>query len=149
MEASEIKLTPNLTDTMEPGARQTEPIHVLFVEDEFLISEWVAQALSEQGFAVRTVTNAADALEHLASVPVDVLFTDINLPGGMDGAALARRAREMWPHLPVVYASARATLLKQDARVPGSIFVPKPYEPALVGRLLAAASRAATAGLPA
>jgi CheY-like chemotaxis protein len=149
VEASEIKLSPKPTDAMEPSARQTEPIHVLFVEDEFLISEWVAQALSEQGFAVQTVTNAADALEHLASVPVDVLFTDINLPGGMDGAALARRAREMWPHLPVVYASARATLLKQDARVPGSIVVPKPYEPALVGRLLAAASRAATAGLPA
>ena len=134
---------------MEPNVRETEPIHVLFVEDEILISEWVAQSLSEQGFSVQTVTNAADALEHLAAVPVDVLFTDINLPGDMDGAALARRAREMRPHLPVVYASARATLLKQDARVPGSIIVPKPYEPALVGRLLTAATKAATAGLPA
>jgi CheY-like chemotaxis protein len=134
---------------MEPNVRETEPIHVLFVEDEILISEWVAQSLSEQGFSVQTVTNAADALEHLAAVPVDVLFTDINLSGDMDGAALARRAREMRPHLPVVYASARATLLKQDARVPGSIIVPKPYEPALVGRLLTAATKAATAGLPA
>ena len=134
---------------MEPNVRESEPIHVLFVEDEFLISEWVAQSLSEQGFDVQTVTNAADALRHLASVPVDVLFTDINLPGGMDGAALAWRAREMRPHLPVVYASARATMLKQDARVPGSIVVPKPYEPALVGRLLAAAMKAAASGLPA
>ena len=134
---------------MEPSARAGEPIHVLFVEDEFLISEWVSQSLSEQGFDVWTVTNAADALAHLAALPVDVLFTDINLPGGMDGAALARRAREMQPQLPVVYASARATLLKQDARVPGSIVVPKPYEPALVGRLLAAATKAATAAVPA
>ena len=134
---------------MEPSVKVTEPIHVLVVEDEFLISEWVAQSLSEQGFDVQTVTNAADALEHLASVPVDVLFTDINLPGSMDGAALARRAREMWPQLPVIYASARATMLKQDARVPGSIVVPKPYEPALVGKLLAAALRATTAGVPA
>jgi CheY-like chemotaxis protein len=134
---------------MEPNARQAEPIHVLFVEDELLISEWVAQSLSEQGFAVQTVTNAADALRHLAQVQVDVLFTDINLPGGMDGAALARRAREIRPDLPVVYASARATLLRLDARVPGSIVVPKPYEPALIGRLLAAATRAASAGLPA
>jgi len=133
---------------MEPCAGTSEPIHVLFVEDELLISEWVAQALSEQGFDVQTVTNAADALAHLATLPVDVLFTDINLPGGMDGAALAWRAREMQPQLPVVYASARATLLKQDARVPGSIVVPKPYEPALVGRLLAAASRAAVAAVP-
>ncbi|HXW41043.1 MAG TPA: response regulator [Xanthobacteraceae bacterium] len=134
---------------MEPDVTPTAPIHVLFVEDEFLIAEWVAQSLAAQGFDVETVTNAADALEHLAAMPVDVLFTDINLPGGMDGAALAWRAREMWPQLPVVYASARATLLKQDARVPGSIVVPKPYEPALVGRLLAAATKAATAAIPA
>jgi len=134
---------------MEASARDSKPIHVLFVEDEFLISEWVSQSLSEQGFDVQTVTNAADALRHLALLPVDVLFTDINLPGGMDGAALARRAREMWPQLPVIYASARATLLKQDARVPGSIVVPKPYEPALVGRLLTAATKAATAAVPA
>ena len=133
---------------MEPLTNASAPIHVLFVEDEFLISEWVSQSLSEQGFDVQTVTNAADALAHLAALPVDVLFTDINLPGGMDGAALARRAREMRPQLPVVYASARATLLKQDARVPGSIVVPKPYEPALVGRLLVAATKAASAALP-
>jgi CheY-like chemotaxis protein len=133
---------------MEQHVRETEPIHVLFVEDEFLISEWVAQSLSEQGFDVQTVSNAADALVCLASAPVDVLFTDINLPGDMDGAALAWRVREIRPHLPVVYASARATLLDQDARVPGSVVVPKPYEPAFVGRLLAAATRAATAALP-
>jgi CheY-like chemotaxis protein len=133
---------------MEPSARVSESIHVLFVEDEFLISEWVSQSLSEQGFDVQTVTNAADALAHLVALPVDVLFTDINLPGGMDGAALARRAREMQPRLPVVYASARAMLLKQHARVPGSIVVPKPYEPVLVGRLLATAIKAATAAVP-
>ena len=126
----------------------TPPIHVLVVEDEFLIGEWVSQSLSEQGFVVRTVSNAADALDCLASAPIDVLFTDVNLPGAMDGAALARRAREMRPHLPVVYASAWATLLKQDVRVPGSVIVPKPYEPALVGRLLAAKLRATEAGLP-
>jgi CheY-like chemotaxis protein len=135
---------------MEPNFEATagEPIHVLVVEDEFLISEWVSQSLSEQGFAVETVSNAADALQLLASAPVDVLFTDINLPGGMDGAALARRAREMRPRLPVVYASARATLLKQESRVPGSVIVPKPYEPTLVGKLLAATLRASEASVP-
>ncbi len=134
---------------MEPSVKESEPIHVLFVEDELLISDWVAEVLSEQGLDVQTTTNAANALEHLASVPVDVLFTDINLPGGMDGAALARRAREMRPDLPVIYASARASLLKQDARVPGSIVVPKPYEPALVAKLLIAAAKAASATVPA
>lgn len=134
---------------MEPIVREREPIHVLVVEDEFLISEWVAQALSEQGFAVQTATNAAEALRRLTSDPVDVLFTDINLPGGMDGAALARRARELQPNLPVIYASTRPNILTPEVRVPGAIFVPKPYEPALVGRLLAAVLQCAPAAMPA
>jgi CheY-like chemotaxis protein len=134
---------------MELTAKETEAIHVLVVEDEILVSDWVVQSLSDQGFAVQAVTNAADALQHLASDPVDVLFTDINLPGDMDGAALARRARELRPHLPVFYASARATMLAPDARVPGAIIVPKPYEPALVGRLMTAVMRTAGTGAPA
>lgn len=116
---------------------QAEPIRVLLVEDEFLISEWVAESLSEQGFAVHAASNALEALRYLATEPVDVLFTDINLPGGIDGATLARRARALLPDLPVVYTSARANLLDPTLRVPGSIFVPKPYVPALVGRILA------------
>jgi DNA-binding NtrC family response regulator len=128
--------------------RESEPIHVLIVEDEFLICEWVAQSLSEQGFAVQTASNAADAIHHLESDQVDVLFTDINLPGTMDGTALARRAREMMPHLPVIYASARVTL-GPEARVPGAIFVPKPYEPSLVGRLVTAALHHAVSAVPA
>ncbi len=134
---------------MEPSPRTSELIHVLVVEDEFLISEWVSQSLSEQGFAVQTAANAADALRHLASDQVDVLFTDINLPGGMDGAALALRARQMLPHLPVIYASARLNMLGPEARVPGAIVVPKPYDSALVGRLVTAAMQHAAAGMPA
>ena len=125
---------------MELNTTDDKLIHVLLVEDEYLISEWVAQSLSEQGFAVQTATNAADALGHLTFDQVDVLFTDINLPGDMDGAALARRARDMRPRLPVVYASARTQMLDPAERVPGSTFVPKPYEPLAVGRLLAAAA---------
>jgi CheY-like chemotaxis protein len=114
-----------------------DPIRILLVEDEFLIAEWVAEALSEQGFAVHAVGNARDALRHLAAAPVDVLFTDINLPAGMDGAALARQARELLPELPVVYASARVAALEPQERVPGALFVRKPYEPTAVGRVIA------------
>jgi CheY-like chemotaxis protein len=114
----------------------------LFVEDEFFIREWIAQSLAEQGFAVDSVTNAADALSHIRRAPIDVLLTDINLPGGMDGTALARCARELRPDLAVIYASAHAATLKQEARVPRSVVLPKPYEPAVLGRLVAAAVRA-------
>jgi CheY-like chemotaxis protein len=125
---------------MEEIVRHNDAIRVLIVEDEFLIAEWTAEALSDLGFVVETVGNARDALRHLASAPVDVLFTDINLAGGMDGTALARLAREMLPHLPVVYASARVA---PDARVPGAIFVRKPYEPEAVGKLIAGAVKSA------
>jgi CheY-like chemotaxis protein len=124
-----------------------DPIRILLVEDEFLIAEWVAEALAEQGFAVHAVGNARDALQHLAAAPVDVLFTDINLPAGMDGAALARHAREMRPELPVVYASARMTALEPQERVSGALFVRKPYEPCAVGRLIASLVDAAKATL--
>lgn len=141
MAAMGVRAGVNTTDA--------ERIRVLFVEDEFFIREWIAQSLSEQGFAVDSVTNAVDALLHITRAPIDVLLTDINLPGGMDGTALARRAREMQPDLAVIYASARAATLKQEARVPGSLLLPKPYEPAVLGRLLAAAVRATPLALPA
>jgi CheY-like chemotaxis protein len=89
---------------------QTQPIRLLLVEDEFLIREMVSEDLSEQGFSVCAVSNAGDALSHLASAAVDVLFTDVNLPGRMDGMALARRAREINPDLPVVYASGHVNV---------------------------------------
>jgi CheY-like chemotaxis protein len=134
---------------METIVNDVQPIRVLLVEDEFLISEWIAESLVEQGFSVRTVSNGADALRHLASAPVDVLFTDINLAGGMDGTTLARRARELLPDLRVVYASGRVNMLDSAIRVPGSIFVAKPYAPATVGRLLASTFKATAERLPA
>jgi len=133
---------------MEPLVSNTEPIRVLLVEDEYLISEWVAESLAEQGFAVCTATNGMDALKYLASVPVDILFTDINLAGSMDGTMLARRARELLPDLPVVYASGRVNILEPQVRVPGSTFVPKPYVPSLIGRVLANAVKSAAARVP-
>ncbi len=109
---------------------------VLLVEDEPMISDIAAEALQEQGFEVRTVSNAADALLQLMSgLRIDVLFTDVNLPGGMDGAALAARARELRPDLPVIYTSGRQSKIEHMAPVEGSLFVPKPYDPFNIGPL--------------
>jgi CheY-like chemotaxis protein len=121
---------------MELASQESEKVHILVVEDELLIAEWVAESLTEQGFDVRTAGNAGEALRQLACAPVDVLFTDINLPGGMDGTALARRAREMLPHLPVIYASAKVGTLAPEARVPGAVLLGKPYGPEALGRVI-------------
>jgi CheY-like chemotaxis protein len=125
---------------MQPLLSECPPLRVLLVEDEFLISEWVSESLEEQGFAVRAVSNAAEALRLLNSTAGDVLFTDVNLPGGVDGLALAHRAREMFPDLPVVYASGRVNVLDAELQVPGALFVAKPYAPEMLGRILADAA---------
>jgi CheY-like chemotaxis protein len=102
---------------------------ILVVEDEELVSAVISDALTEGGFDVHVSSTGDDALDYLkAGNLVDVLFTDIDLPGGVDGGYLARRAREMNPELPVVYASGKPLGLRHVAQVPGSIFLQKPYD---------------------
>lgn len=126
---------------MEPTRTRNDKIRILVVEDEFLIAEWVAEVLGEQGFDVQTATNGVDALCHLVSSTVDVLFTDINLPGTMDGTALARCARELLPQLPVIYASARVTALAPEVCVPGAVFLAKPYRAEALGQVITGACK--------
>jgi CheY-like chemotaxis protein len=103
---------------------------VLLVEDEFLLCDMLSEVLADYGFEVHAVANAKDAIQHLTcGSPCDILLTDINLPGSIDGAALARLARELRPRLPVVYASGSYSKIEELDAVPGSVFVPKPYNP--------------------
>jgi CheY-like chemotaxis protein len=113
-------------------------VSVLLVEDEGLISQLVADWLSQRGIAVHEAASAEEAMHYLDSgAPVDLLFTDVNLPGAMDGAQLARQVRQRRPELPVVYTSGRARSSVIGALVPRSIFVSKPYDPEDVCMLLA------------
>ena len=115
--------------SMTEATSQDRP-KVLFVEDEELVSELMAEVLDEQGFNVHAVENGDAALEYLQSgAEVDVLFTDINMPGTIDGAALAVEARNLRPDLPIVYASGRFNPSDLNPLVPRSLFLPKPYDP--------------------
>ena len=119
-------------------ARATHPVSVLLVEDEVLISALVADTLSEHGFAVHEVTTADEALRYIeAGGAVDVLFTDINLPGKIDGRELAAQVRARRPELPVVYASGRYDGGSIGQLVPRSVFMTKPYNPDDLCTLLA------------
>jgi CheY-like chemotaxis protein len=122
---------------MTDPTNQTSGAKVLLVEDEELISEMIGEALADSGFQVCVAADASEALEHLAEgFAPDVLFTDIGLPGEMDGSLLAFAARKMLPELPVVYASAAWDALTNIRTVPGSVFVPKPYSPRKICSLL-------------
>lgn len=117
--------------------RQAATPTVLLVEDEVLISHLVAASLSEHGFIVHETTTADEALRYMSSGgEVDVLFTDVNLPGSINGAELAVRARALRPDLPIVYASGRYQPTDIGVLVPRSVFVSKPYDPDDVGMLL-------------
>jgi CheY-like chemotaxis protein len=119
------------------GHAATAPT-VLLVEDEVLISHLVADWLSDRGFAVHEVTSGDAALDYIgAGGPVDVMFTDVNLPGSINGAQLAARVRALRPELPIVYASGRYRAEEIAPLVPRSVFVAKPYDPAAVCTLLA------------
>jgi len=124
-------------------SRAPDARSVLLVEDEVMISNLVADCLTESGFRVHEVTTADEALRYIKSgASIDVLFTDINLPGAMNGAELAERARQLRPEMPIVYVSGRYKLSEVSPLVPRSLFVAKPYDPddicALLTRLTGA-----------
>lgn len=118
--------------------RSVQPTTVLLVEDEALVMSLVSDSLMEHGFAVHEAATADEALRYLeGGGPVDVLFTDVHLPGSMSGAELASRVRAWRPEMPVVYASGRYGKFDLGALVPRSVFVEKPYDPDDVCTLLA------------
>ena len=106
---------------------------VLLVEDDCLVRDCAAHALSEAGFKVLEAGNGPDALVLLEGAHVDVVFTDINMPGDFDGLGLARRVRRRWPEIAIVITSGRGC---PDIGIEGARFVPKPYMPDTVARLL-------------
>jgi CheY-like chemotaxis protein len=112
-------------------AAAPQPTCILLVEDEALIAEIIGEALTESGHVVHTVSNAKDAIAHLSNgVRVDLLFTDINLPGEPDGIGLAEHARAVRPQLPVVFASGRWWRLDDLQNLPNAATLRKPYSPA-------------------
>jgi two-component system, response regulator PdtaR len=124
---------------VEPSeARRADPVsrRVLVVEDEALICVDTAETLEHQGFEVHVALSGEDALRRLrGGLAIDVLFTDINLAGPMTGETLAERARELLPDVAVVYTSG--TVMAPSHCVAGARFIPKPYNPERVGRVLA------------
>lgn len=107
---------------------------VLIVEDDPLIRWSGAETLEDAGFEVLEAGSAAEALALLESHGrVRVLFTDVDMPGQMDGLALARVAAQRWPYMHIIVASGRRE--PQPRRMPeNGRFVAKPYAPEQIAR---------------
>nr|WP_246570818.1 response regulator [Bradyrhizobium liaoningense] len=117
----------------------------MVIEDDDAIQAIVEDALSEGGFQIATVKTGEEAVTLLKGglVPYRALVTDVNLLGRLDGWEVARAAREVDPHFPVVYMTGGASDKWPVLGVPHSILLQKPFAPAQV---VAAVSQLLNAG---
>ncbi|MEJ1935149.1 response regulator [Nostoc sp. NIES-2111] len=98
---------------------------ILLVEDEALIRTVMAEGLRDEGFTVIEAADAAEALAVLAAgLQVDVLFTDVRMPGTMDGLALARVVARTRPDIGVIVTSGHLVERPSELEEP---ILPKPY----------------------
>lgn len=103
----------------------TEPRRVLLVEDDLMVRLITAEGLRDAGLEVAEARNADEALSYLAGGgKVDLLLTDVEMPGPLDGVQLAQRLRARQPDLPMIIVSGRAA--PPGAAALGR-FIPKPY----------------------
>jgi CheY-like chemotaxis protein len=108
---------------MSDGPRAT----VLLVEDEVFIRLVTAEDLTDAGFEVLEAADAEAALRVLEQSPeVSAMFTDINMPGDIDGLSLAKLVHERWPRIGVLVTSGKVRPTSAELPDDGR-FVAKPY----------------------
>jgi CheY-like chemotaxis protein len=140
--------SPNWPPTKEPVFRDAsssptlgpismrslgKPFAVLVVEDELLIRMDVAATIEEAGYKVYEAANADQAVELLELETIHVLFTDVDMPGSMDGVELAHYAHSFWPLKILITSGHRQVTLSELP--PGAVFLQKPFRPAHVEKL--------------
>lgn len=114
----------------------TSPIIVLVVEDEPLIRMEIVDDLADRGFSVLEATNSREAIQLLIQHPeIQILFTDVDMPGGMDGLMLAATVRDRWPPIKIIVTSGHRKVTLDD--IPGeSRFFSKPHRPEEVAQAM-------------
>ncbi|CAN5268472.1 hypothetical protein BH09PSE2_BH09PSE2_04870 [soil metagenome] len=104
-----------------------KPRAVLVVDDEALVRMYAVDVLSDAGHQVFEAAHAQEALEVLEQHPeVGVLFTDINMPGQLDGLDLARMVHRRRPDVHIILTSGRLRPPQEDIPDDGR-FLSKPY----------------------
>src|SRR5450631_638954 len=100
---------------------------VLIVEDECMLRMSAADVIGDAGFDVVEAGDADEAIAILEARPdIHIVFTDIQMPGSMDGLKLARFVRGRWPPIKIVATSGNSVV--RDGDLPeGGVFLPKPY----------------------
>ena len=112
------------------------PPTILIVEDEVLVRALVASYLRECGFDVVEAANADEAIRVLeAGMRVDIVFSDVNMPGSMDGFGLAQWLRRERPGLKIILTSGAARTAKEAGELcEHGPLLAKPYDHAELAR---------------
>ena len=114
-----------MVDPMQPRASK-RPV-VLIVEDETLIRMNAIEMIESDGFEVIEATGADDAILILEQRrDIRLIFTDIDMPGSMDGLKLAHFVKDRWPPIKIIATSGHAKIAESDLPE-GSRFLAKPY----------------------
>lgn len=105
---------------------------ILVVEDNLLLSVDISEALKDGGYDVLAVANADEAIKVLETRnDIRTIFTDIDLPGSMDGLKLAAAVRDRWPPVHIIVTTGMRAP-HRDEMPANSIFIAKPYRGAEV-----------------
>lgn len=131
-----------------PTAERSACETILLVEDDELVRHFARDQLVALGYKVIEASSGPEALEHLRSDEhIDLLFTDMVMPGGMSGKQLAEAARQVRADLKVLYATGYAenAVFRQGQLFPGSPLLSKPYRRAeLAGKVRVALAHEAS-----
>jgi CheY-like chemotaxis protein len=112
-----------------PWGNSTKSPAVLIVEDEPLVRIGAVNLIEDAGFEVIEAANADEAIGILeCRSDVRVVFTDIHMPGSMDGLKLAHAVRNRWPPIRIIVTSGRE-LIAEQVLPEGGRFFAKPYNP--------------------
>ena len=112
---------------MAPGSSRKQL--VLVVEDEPILRMMAVDMVEDAGFEAIEASDAVEAVRILESRPdIRIVFTDIDMPRGMDGMRLAAAIRDRWPPIDIILTSGH--YVEADVRMPArSVFFQKPYRP--------------------
>ena len=104
------------------------PYAVLIVEDEAILRLHAVDLVEEAGFTAIAAKNADEAIAILESrSDIMLLFTDVHMPGSMDGLKLAHAVRDRWPPIKIVVVSGQLKV-EQNQLPPDSRFFDKPFQ---------------------
>ncbi|MTV11888.1 MULTISPECIES: ATP-binding protein [Bradyrhizobium] len=136
-------VSPAVPERRQPDARGAREI-VLVVEDDKLVRSYVLTQIESLGYTTLSANNGREALAVLDSgAPIDLLFTDVIMPGAMNGRDLATEAQRRRPGLRVLFTSGYTDdAIDQDGKLEqGILFLAKPYSRAELARMLRVALR--------